>query len=126
MIKYITIIGLIFLASIIPASSASSFAVVRDDPGTWTCVDHTVNYCNNNPEFIPCSISSNPLFKGISHMVAVKVIDTETLLVYDGLYNAEYIVHGWYNDGQYYHFWKDEPIKRNYKHLIDNREVVYH
>ena len=59
-------------------------------------------------------------------MVAVKVLDNETLLIHDDMYNAEYEIEGWYMDGQYYHFWIDEPVLRNYGlgRVLDNREVV--
>lgn len=115
--------GLVLLTLVLPASAMD---IVRDDPGTWTGVDYTVSYCRENPEYIPASVSYHPFFRGVSHMIAVKIIDNETIHIVDGLFNAEYTVHNWQLDGQYYHFWIDEPIKRNYIMLRDNREMVLH
>lgn len=120
------ILSLCLLLAVMGISSAEyNTDLIRDNPEYWDCVSHTISYCNENPEFIPCSTSSHPYFKK-SHMVAVKVIDNETLLIHDGMYNAEYEIEGWQYDYQYYHFWIDEPVLRNYGlgRVLDNRDVI--
>jgi hypothetical protein len=60
-------------------------------------------------------------------MVAVKILDTETIQIHDELFGYDTYAHNWNIDTtQFYHFWIDEPIKRNYKFLLDNREMVLH
>lgn len=124
--KYISLaIGLLIMFT--PLVSASDFDIVRPDDAYQDCVSLTVKYCNDNPEFIPCSISGHRYFHGLSHMVAVKIVDDETLLIHDELLGYDTYAHNWNIDQTtFYHFWIDEPIKRNYKFLMDNREVVYH
>ena len=121
-LKTILLISFLLLSNV---ACASDFDIVRDEKNTWECVDYTVQYCRDNPEFIPCSISYHPYFK-MSHMVAVKVIDNETIQVVDKMYGYEYGVHNWQLDGQYYHFWIDEPILRHWGtgRVTDNRMII--
>lgn len=118
------IIFIVFIFSCINVVSSVEFDIVRPDNAYQDCVSLTIKYCNDNPEYMPCTISNNRLFRGLSHMVAIKIIDNETIMVHDELNNAHYESHNWFLDGQYYHFWIDEPLKRNYKYLLDNREMV--
>lgn len=129
--KKAILLSCLFLVMGISLASASSFDIVRpiEDIENWDCVSFAVDYCNKNVGYIPCSISFDWTFKK-SHMVAIKIIDDETIHIVDNMYNAEYTVHNWQLDGQYYHFWIDEPVKRywNWKcrQVVDNREMVLH
>ncbi len=114
----------IALAALLLISPASAFDIVREDRDSWVCVDYAVDYARNNPGWGVVSISNHPYFTGVSHMVNYRIIDNETMLIHDEMYNAEFEVHNWQFSGEYYHFWIDEPIKRNYKRLLDNRELV--
>ena len=106
-------------------ASASDFDVVRPDNCYQDCVSLTVKYCNENPEFIPCSVSGHRYFRGLSHMVAAKIVDNETILLHDPLLGYDSYGNNWMIDQTtFYHFWIDEPVKRNYKFLMDNREMV--
>lgn len=116
-------IGLILLFSNV--ATATEFDIVRPDDAYQDCVSLTVKFCNDNPEYIPCSISNNRYFYGLSHMVAVKIIDDDTILIHDELRGFDTNGDNWYIDqSTFYHFWIDEPIKRNYRYLLDNREMV--
>lgn len=116
---------LMFISALLLISPASAFDIVREDREAWVCVDYSVTYARNNPDWGIVTISHNPMFSGLSHMVNYQIIDNETIAIHDEALNAEYQVHNWQLDGQYYHFWFDEQnIKRNYKRLFDNRERV--
>ena len=104
--------------------ASANFDMVRPDKNSWTCVDDTVSYTRENPEYIPVSISQHPFFRGVSHMVAVKFIDDTMIHVVDDQHNASYYINGWFNDGNYYHFWIDAEPLRNYVFLRDNRGCV--
>jgi len=119
-IKTILFISFLLLSSV---ASAQSFDIVRPNEDYQDCVGMAVQYCRENPEYIPCSMSRFPTFK-MSHMVAVKILDSDTIHIVDNTQNASYGVHNWQLDGQYYHFWIDEPIKRNFYRLWDNRDVI--
>lgn len=120
--KTIILISILLLSGVAPASA---FDIVRPNEEYQDCVGMTVQYCRDNPEYIPCSTSYHPYFK-MSHMVAVKIIDGETIHVVDKTKNAAYGVHNWQLDGQYYHFWIDEPVLRNWGlgRVLDNRNVI--
>ena len=124
--KAIILIGLLFLSSL-NIASASGFNVVRPDDCYQDCVSLTVKYCEDNPEFVPCSVSGHRYFRGLSHMVAAKIIDDETILFHDPLLGYDTYGNNWMIDqSTFYHFWIDEPVKRNYTFLMDNREMVIH
>ena len=90
-----------------------------------TCYDYSTNYHVEHLDWGRVTISNNPYFRGISHMVNYLVIDNETLKIHDGLYNADYVYSGWNDDGLYYHFWFNGSSPwRNYKFLYDNREEL--
>lgn len=114
----------IAFAALLLISPASAFDIVRPDKEAWVCVDYAVDFATNNPGWGIVSISNHPHFTGVSHMVNYRILDNETILIHDEMYNAEFEVCNLHLDGQYYHFWIDEPIKRNYKRLLDNRELV--
>lgn len=120
--KKLVLIGLALMMLIAPANA--SFDVIRPNKDSWVRVDYAVDFARNNPGWGIVSISYNPCFYGVSHMVNYRILDNETILIHDEMHNAEFEVHNWFLDGQYYHFWIDEPIKRNYKRLLDNRELV--
>lgn len=116
---------LIILAAMLLMSPASAaFDIVREDKNTWVCVDHSVDFARNNPDWGIVTISGNPNFRGASHMVNYQIVDNETIRIHDGMQNAEYEIHNWQLDGMYYHFWINEQIKRNYWILRDNRGLV--
>lgn len=125
MIKTKHLLFICFLLFSSGIASANSFDIVRPEGSSHDCVSMAVQYCRENPEYIPCSTSYHPYFK-MSHMVAVRVIDGETIHIVDNTENAAYTVHNWQLDGQYYHFWIDEPILRNWGlgRVKDNREMV--
>lgn len=116
----------LLLALVGTAGAEYNNDLIRENPEYWDCVSYTISYCNDNQEFIPCSISYLPTFKK-SHMVAVKVLDDETLLIHDGMFKAEYEVHNWQLDDQYYHFWIDEPVLRNWGigRVKDNSNAMF-
>lgn len=113
----------IAFAALLLISPASAFDIVREDRDSWVCVDYAVDYARNNQGWGVVSISNHPHFKGASHMVNYRIVDSETILIHDEMYNAEYEIHNWQLSGEYYHFWQKEPI-RFYKRLFDNREVI--
>ena len=127
-IKTILLVSFLLLSGV---ASAQPFDIVRPNEDYQDCVGISVQYCRENPEYTPCSISRFPTFK-MSHMVAVKIVDDETIEVHDGMNNAHFTVHNWIVDGDvmwddwgtYFHFWLDEPVKRNFYRLWDNRDVV--
>lgn len=119
--KTVILIGIASILFILPVHAMD---IVRDNPDSWTCVDHAVNHCRENPGYIPTSVSYHPFFKGRSHMVAIDILDANTVHIIDNMNNASYVVHNWQLDGQYYHFWIDGEIARNYWFLRDNREMV--
>lgn len=91
----------------------------------WDCVDYSVDFIKDNPEWGIVTISKNARFQGRSHMVNYQFYDTTTMIVYDGLLDNLYYVCNWQWDMDYYHFWIDgsQPV-RNYRYLLDNRDVV--
>ena len=50
-------------------------------------------------------------------------LDNETLIIHDGLYDADYSIVGWETRG-YYHFWVNETPIRNYIVMRDNRDIL--
>lgn len=90
----------------------------------WTCYDYSVDFEKNNPDWDCVTISNHKLFYGISHMVNYQFYDNITMIVYDGLLDNLYYINNWQWDIDYYHFWLDNTPWRNYRYLLDNREVV--
>lgn len=111
---------LIFLL-VMPASA--SFNPVRSNKEAWTCYDYSLNFSENNPDWGIVCISNNRYFKGFSHMVNYKLLDNGSLLIHDGLYKSDYDFTGWECVG-HYHFFINEPPRRYYKWLFDNRETI--
>ena len=93
--------------------------------GYWTCYDYSVDFAKNNPEWKIVTISKTQNFCPKSHMINYQFYDNITMIVYDGLLDNLYYINGWQYDYDYYHFWVDgsQPV-RNYRFLVDNRDVV--
>ena len=94
-------LAILFLIS--PASA--SIAIVRDNPDAWTCVDYSISYTLENPEWGLVSISSHPDFRGVSHMVNYQLNGT-ALKIHDGYHEnmpteEYYTLYRWqeYEDG---------------------------
>lgn len=104
--------------------SASSFDPVRPNQDYWTCYDYSIDFARNNPEWGIVTMSDNPFFFGISHMVNYK-IDGDLMYVHDGLYGDNYIYSGFEYSPEYFHFWdKNQTPLRTYIFLTDNRNVI--
>ena len=123
----ISFLFIIAVAGMVNASVAdTSLHIEPVSKEYWTCVDYSFDYHQKHPDYGLVSISSNQLFRGVSHVVNYKVIDSNgTLLIHDGRYDADYIYGNWWNDQCYYHFWRpDESFVRTYNFLRDNRDFV--
>jgi hypothetical protein len=59
-------------------------------------------------------------------MVAVKIIDNDTLEIEDGTKKAHYTLRGLQYTGEYYHLWINEPVLRNWGvgRVRDNRIMI--
>jgi hypothetical protein len=90
----------------------------------WTCYDYSVDFENNNPDWDCVTISNHRFFYGRSHMVNYQFYTGAQMIVYDGLLDNLHYVNNWQWDTDYYHFWLDSTPWRNYRYLLDNREVV--
>ena len=95
----------------------------------WTCVDYSLDFAKNNPDWGIVTYSDSPTFcvgeSGYdSHMVNYQFVDNNTLKIHDGLYKYNYTMYDWKNDGRYYHFWINENPVRTYVYLYDNREEL--
>lgn len=95
----------------------------------WTCVDYSMDFAKNNPDWGTVSIAQTPNFLDESksydsHMVNYKIIDNNTMEIHDGMYKLDYTSTDWKNDGQYYHFWLNGKPLRNYRYLYDNRDEL--
>ena len=102
-------------------------SIIRSDRVEgWDCVDYSLDFVDNNPEWMVLSISRSRNFCPESHMINCIIYDNETLIVYDGFNDVMYRIGGWQWDHiDYYHFWVDgEQIVRNYRRLPDNRVAV--
>jgi len=106
---------------IMPA--AASFNPIRENKEAWTCYDHALNFSENNPDWGIVCMSNNRYFKGVSHFVNYKYISDDVLLIHDNFFGIEYKYLKWGGDG-YYHFYINEPPRRYYKWLVDNRETA--
>ena len=90
----------------------------------WTCYDYSVDFEKNNPVWGTVTISKNARFQGKSHMVNYYFYDNTTMIVYDGLIDNISWINNWQWDYNYYHFWLNNTPVRNYKYLLDNRDVI--
>lgn len=123
-LQFVAILLLLFLCCVnVAAASNNTFDIVRPNAKYHDCVDRAVLTIRENPEYTACSISRFSTFK-MSHMVAVKVINAQTLEIVEG--NYSYYHYGWANDGNYYHFWVDRDPLRNWGSGLvkDNRQVI--
>lgn len=105
-------------------SSIGAVTITPKSMEYWTCVDYSTDFTNNNPDWGIVTISNNQYFHGVSHMVNYKVMDSESIEIHDGMYEYDYELHDWKNDGRFYHFWINEKPVRNYRFLWDNRGVL--
>ena len=52
---------------------AGSFDPVRPNQDDWVCYDYAIDYAQNNSEWGVITVSSNPNFKGTSHMLNYRI-----------------------------------------------------
>lgn len=133
LIIFIVIVLMVMnIAGAVPYQEGS-FDPVRHDVDSWTCVDHAINYARENPEWGVVTVSSNPNFKGRSHMVNYHIVDGE-LHIYDATQNLrmDFCDTESAREGNiqfnyaYYHIWDlNETPKRNYRVLKDNIGEYY-
>lgn len=110
---------------ILTTAAAATPHVIPTSKDKWTCYDYAVDYHKKNSDWGMVTIGG-PFFKTNSHIVNYKVLNNgETLLIHDGLNNAEFPCYAWYKTGQSYHFFVngEQPV-RNYKYIRDNRNVI--
>lgn len=123
----IFLVGIFLLWSLTPLTAHAEMQIEPASQESWTCVDYSTHYKQENPDWNIMTISNHQLFKGISHMVNYKLLGTNgTITIHDGLYDVDYTYSGWWNEiGVYYHFWTpDETPVRNYMFLRDNRNYI--
>jgi hypothetical protein len=116
----------LFLALFALVTTASAVQKIPMSRDHWTCTDYSLDYQISHPDFGILTLSHNPLFRGVSHMVNYKIINNgKTLLIHDGLKNSDYRFDGWYKSDDYYHFWinGEKPV-RTYSFLRDNSDIV--
>ena len=89
----------------------------------WTRYDYSVDFEKNNPDWDCVTINNHRFFYGVSHMGNYQMYDN-TMIVYDGLLDNMYYINNLQWDYDYYHFWLDSTPWRNYRVLLDNREVL--
>lgn len=110
---------------ILSTTAAATPYVIPVSKADWTCYDYSVDYHNKHSDWGMVTIGGR-FFKTDSHIVNYKILNNgETLLIHDGLNNAEFPCYAWYKTGQSYHFWVngEKPV-RTYKYLKDNRDVI--
>ena len=110
---------LVLLTAMTPVVAATNIDIVRENKEYWNCVDYSVSFMRNNPEWGCVTVSEHKYFKGVSHIVNYKVLEDGKIEIKDNMFETNYIVCGFENDTLYYHFWEGEPI-RNYKMLRAN------
>jgi hypothetical protein len=118
----------------------NSWDLLSEDENDWVCVDYSVNYSRNNPEWGMVILSPSPNFKFQPHMANYKIVGN-TLLIHEPQADLTYdlkIVNGtmnvpYYEDfpdafskewerGTYFHFIPNETdVIRAYVLLKDNR-----
>jgi hypothetical protein len=115
---------LLFCVFSIGVTNGNPLEPIRNDREYWTCYDYSFNYANQNPEWGILTISNNKFFYGSCHNVNYK-IDGDKLIIYDDSNHYNYTIKNFQHDTtQYYYFWINEEPLRNWKFLIDNRNVV--
>lgn len=102
----------------------------------WDCIDYSLDFVKNNPDWSLVTISpdknfqrhvhGNKVHQG-SHILCYNFYNNETMIVYDSLIDSMYKISNWQWDNRYYyHFWINgtEPVQY-YRYLRDNRDQVY-
>ncbi len=129
------IIASIGCASAIPYQ-AGNFDPVRSDHDYWVCYDYAIDSARNNQEYGIVTVSTNPNFIGVSHMLNYQIVN-DTISFYDpfwsDLTSNEFVytvdisdrrMDNQYFYPAYYKFWsEDEAPLRNYRRLKDNSAV---
>ena len=110
---------LVLLTAMTPVTAATNIDIVRENKEYWNCVDYSVSFMRDNPEWGCVTVSSNKYFKGVSHIVNYRIVGEGTIEIKDNMFETNYILCGFENDTLYYHFWENEPV-RNYKWLRAN------
>jgi len=131
--KPLTFIFLVLLFANVGSATlyqAGPFNPVRADPTTWTCYDASIDFARENPDWGVVTVSNNPVFRGVSHIVNYQFRDEE-LYLYDATQNLQMgfcdkesaRVDNIQFEHAYYHIWQDnETPLRNYRVLKDNLE----
>lgn len=110
---------LVVLTAMISVTTAKEYDIVRENEEYWNCVDYSVSFMRENPEWGCVTVSSNKYFKGVSHIMNYRIVENGQIEIKDNMYETNYILCGFENDTLYYHFWEGEPV-RNYKWLRAN------
>lgn len=121
-----------------PAVNASmyyqtgSFDPVRPNEEDWVCYDYSINYARENPEWGIVTMSGNSAFRGISHMVNYKIVDS-VMYIHDEMngYNCYFRFderttdNPYYNQTYYKFYGVNETPERVYKVMVDNSETFF-
>jgi len=114
------------------AYQMGTFDPVRPNKSAWVCYDYSINYAREHPEWGVVTMSDNPNFYGISHMVNYKIVNG-TMLIHDEMndYNCYFrfdnrTTNNPYYEQTYYKFYTvNETPLRNYKYMVDNSETFF-
>lgn len=120
----ISLLAIVILLTTLSVSLAYAAQIPpSNSKETMTCYDHSIEYAKKHPGWGCVTISTNPLFKGISHMVNYQLLGNGGLHIHDETCSSDYITYEWYYSG-YWHFWINENPVRNYMFLRDNSQLV--
>ena len=104
-------------------SPAQAVQIMPKPQEAWTCVDYSLDFAKQNPNWGIVTISNNQLFYDVSHMVNYQFTENNTLMIHDGLYQYDYELCDWQGT-QFYHFWiPGETPCRYYRVLQDNSRL---
>lgn len=121
--RLVYVVGAVLLLFVAVAEGAPDKNEARIIPvgeEDYTCYDYSVQYAKNDSSWGIVTIGNNQLFKGVSHMVNYKHAG-KNLLIHDGLYKLDYVIHDYKNTKQYFHFWeRNQTPCRVYRFLQPN------
>jgi hypothetical protein len=110
----------IAIATLILISPVQAVQILPKSQEDWNCVDYSLDFAKQNPDWGIVTLSNNQYFKGVSHMVNYQFTEENDLKIHDGLYQMNYTLYEW-QGAQFYHFWlPNETPCRNYRTLQDN------
>ena len=104
-------------------SPTQAVQVVPKPREAFTCVDYSLEFAAQNPDQGIVTLSSNQLFRGVTHMVNYQFSEDGNLSIHDGLYQQNYTLYNW-QESYFYHFWMPGEIPcRSYRQLQDNSDL---